>query len=122
MSMMFGDFIKDRRLARDLSLREFARRIGEDPSNWSKVERGILPPPKDSKKLNEIAEVLEIKEKTEDWHKLEDYASVDSAIIPSYIMNNEEALAALPAFFRTIGSLKPSREEIATLLKKLKEG
>ncbi len=44
---MFGDYLKSRRLERDLTLRDFCRSAGEDPSNWSKVERGILPPPTD---------------------------------------------------------------------------
>ena len=58
---MFGEFVRDRRLARDLTLRDFCRRIGEDPSNWSKVERGILPPPQSIEKLNLLAKVLAIK-------------------------------------------------------------
>jgi hypothetical protein len=36
-------------------------------------------------------------------------------------MNDKEALAALPAFFRTIGSVRPTQEEIEKLLEKLKE-
>ena len=58
---MFGEFVRDRRLARDLTLRDFCRRIGEDPSNWSKVERGILPPPQSIEKLNLIAKVIGIR-------------------------------------------------------------
>jgi transcriptional regulator with XRE-family HTH domain len=121
MGRIFGDFIKERRLACDLSLREFARRIGDDPSNWSKVERGILSPPTETKKLGERAKHLGIKKGSDEWDRLEDLASVDSANIPAYIMENPEALAALPAFFRTIGSVKPSREEIEALLDRLKE-
>jgi transcriptional regulator with XRE-family HTH domain len=119
---MFGEYIKSRRLERELSLREFSRRIEEDPSNWSKVERGVLPPVRDRVKLSRIASVLGIEQGSDEWKKLEDYADIDTATIPEYIMNDREALAALPAFFRTVGSLRPSREEIEALLKNLKEG
>ena len=118
---MFGEHIKARRLELDLSLREFSRRIGEDPSNWSKVERGVLPPTRDREKLSRIAEVLGIGVGSVEWDELQDLADVASAAIPDYIMEDREALAALPAFFRTVGSRRPSREEIEALLKKLKE-
>ncbi len=118
---MYGEYLKRLRLEKSLSLREFSRRIDEDPSNWSKVERGTLSAPRDDRKKEQIALVLGITKGSEEWNKLEDYASVDSATIPDYIMNDKEALAALPAFFRTIGSVRPTKEEIEKLLDKLKE-
>lgn len=118
---MFGEFIKEKRIGQDLSLREFARRIGDDPSNWSKVERGLLPPVRDRGKLAEIAAILGIEADSDEWKRLQDLADIDAATIPDYIMNDRETLAALPAFFRTIGGLRPTREEIEGLLKKLKE-
>ncbi|MCX7025322.1 MAG: helix-turn-helix transcriptional regulator [Spirochaetes bacterium] len=119
---MFGEYIKGKRLELELSLREFSRRIVEDPSNWSKIERGVLPPVRDRAKLTKIAAVLDIGQDSDEWKKLQDFADIDTATIPDYIMNDHAALAALPAFFRTIGSLRPSREEIEELLSKLKEG
>ncbi|HKL86330.1 MAG TPA: helix-turn-helix transcriptional regulator [Treponemataceae bacterium] len=118
---MYGEYIKKARLAKNLSLREFSRQINEDPSNWSKVERGLLSPPKEHQKTLVIATVLGIQEGSDEWNKIEDYGAVDSATIPEYIMNNAEALELLPAFFRTVGSLRPSKEEIERLIGKLKE-
>jgi ribosome-binding protein aMBF1 (putative translation factor) len=43
---MFGEFIKERRVAKGISLREFCKRMETDASNWSKVERGLLAPPR----------------------------------------------------------------------------
>ena len=48
---MFGEFIKQKRLEKDLGLREFCRQLDEDASNWSKIERGIMGPPQDEGKL-----------------------------------------------------------------------
>ena len=39
--MRFGEHIKARRLEMGLSLRAFCLKNNEDPSNWSKLERGL---------------------------------------------------------------------------------
>lgn len=119
---MFGAYIKELRLKKGFSLREFARRIKEDPSNWSKIERGVLPPPKDREKIRTIANILEISEGSVKWNRLEDFAAVDTAAIPKYITEDKEILELLPAFFRTISSIRPTRENIEELIQKLKEG
>lgn len=118
---MFGEFIKDKRLAMDLSLRKFCKLLNEDPSNWSKVERGLLSPPQEEKKLKNIAQILHIKIDSDEWKKLKDYANVDSAKIPDYIMEDKDVMELLPAFFRTVGSVKPTKEEIDELIKNLKK-
>jgi hypothetical protein len=51
---MFGEFIKILRLDRDIGIREFCRQLSIDASNWSKVERGILPTPQGDAKLDQI--------------------------------------------------------------------
>jgi transcriptional regulator with XRE-family HTH domain len=119
---MFGTFIKEKRLEKSLSLREFCRLLNEDASNWSKVERGIMAPPKDSEKLIRIAGILGIGRQTPDWDKLNDLAVVDSGKIPDYIMSDKEVLKALPLFFRTIDSEKPTLEEITKLINNIRKG
>lgn len=118
---MFGEFVKDMRLKADLTLREFCRQLNEDASNWSKIERGKLPPSRDEAKLKKIAAILEIEENSGDWNTLIDLASVDSGKIPRYIMTDEEVMKALPIFFRTVGSIKPSTDELKEIIQKIKE-
>jgi len=118
---MFGEYVRDRRLARDLTLRDFCRRIGEDPSNWSKVERGILPPPQSIERLNFIAKVLNIKKGGKEYLELLDEAAISRGRIPKDLMSDEAVVRLLPAFLRTIGSIKPTKEEIRKLVKRLKE-
>lgn len=118
---MFGEFIKGKRIEKGLSLREFCRRLDEDASNWSKIEREIMPPSQDPKKLLKIARVLGIVEGTADWNNLHDMASVDSGKIPEYIMSDAEAVRMLPIFFRTIGSEKPTEEEIKEFIMNIKK-
>jgi transcriptional regulator with XRE-family HTH domain len=119
---MFGTFVKDKRVEADLTLREFCRRIGEDASNWSKIEREIMMPPKDHEKLARVAVVLGIETGSDEWNKLVDYATVDNGTIPDYIRSDKEVLNALPLFFRTVGSEKPTTEELYELIRNLREG
>ena len=54
MSVAFGTFIRDRRERlkesdTTFSVRQVAQRIGVEPSFLSKVERGDVPPPSESK-------------------------------------------------------------------------
>ncbi len=120
---MFGQFVKEDRLAKGLGLREFCRKLGIDASNWSKVERGTLAPPQDEKKLEKIANILGIEPNTDKWKALHDQANIDAGIIPKDLLSDKEVLNSLPMFFRTIRSEKPTPEELDKLIKKIqKEG
>ena len=114
---MFGTFIKELRAKQRLGLREFCLEHGHDPSNWSKIEREVLSPPRDEETLRQWAKQLGLKPGSDDWHKFHDYAAVDAGRIPDHVMENEELLAKLPAFFRTLSGQKPSRADLEKLLK-----
>ena len=118
---MFGTFIKELRAKQRLGLREFCLKTGYDPSNWSKIEREVSPPPKDEATLREWAKQLGLKPDTDDWHKFFDYAAVDAGRIPDHVLEDKELLAKLPTFFRTISGNKPSRTELENLIKLLRE-
>lgn len=113
---MFGEFIKQIRERQRLGLREFCLENGYDPSNWSKMEREVLPPPRDEENLRIWAQQLGLKQGSEDWLKFFDYAAVDSGRIPDYILQDEGLVAQLPVFFRTISGQKPSREDLDKLV------
>lgn len=117
---MFGEFIKRRRVNKSLTLREFCRKINIDASNWSKVERGLLPPPQDEEKLREIAHLLDIPINSKLWEEMIDKASIDSGLIPKDILSDKEIVDSLPMFFRTIRSDKPSPEELDVLINLLR--
>jgi hypothetical protein len=63
---------------------------------------------------------LGIKQGSPDWDTLYDLANIDGGKIPEYIMSDKEVLKALPIFFRTIGSVKPTTEELHELILNLK--
>ena len=119
---MFGEFIKERRIEKSISLREFCKRIEIDASNWSKVERGLLAPPQDEEKLRKIAQVLNIKFGSPLWKEMKDKANIDAGIIPEDILTDQRVLNSLPLFFRTIRSEKPTPEELDKLIDMIRKG
>ncbi len=117
---MFGEFVKQIRERQRLGLREFCIENGYDPSNWSKIEREVLAPPRDEGTLREWAKALNLKQGSADWLNFFDYAAVDSGRIPDYILKDRELVAQLPGFFRTISGQKPSREDLQKLIELIK--
>src|SRR6266853_6635691 len=113
---MFGEFIKQIRERQRLGLREFCLENGYDPSYWSKIEREVLAPPRDEDTLRTWAKQLGLKPGSPDWLKLFDLAAVDAGRIPDYVLKDEQLVAKLPVFFRTLSGQKPSREDLEKLL------
>jgi transcriptional regulator with XRE-family HTH domain len=119
---MFGKFIKERRIKKGLTLREFCKLIEVDASNWSKIERGLLSPPKSDYKLKKIAEILEIPIGSDLWFEMKDRAELDIGNIPTDIRTDRELIGHLPMFFRTIRSEKPSAEDLDNLIAMIRKG
>ena len=118
---MFGEFIKKLRFKQQLGLREFCLTKNHDPSNWSKVEREILPPPRDEETLSKWASDLGIEAGSEDWKKFFDFAALDAGMLPKYIVEDKELVEKLPVFFRTLEGKKPSPEDLDKLVQLLRK-
>ena len=112
----FGKTLKELRIAKELSLREVCKLTDNyDPSNWSKIERGKISPPSNRKMLLKWAKVLGVK-KPEEIQQFIDQAIVAQGIIPSDILSQKNIVNLMPAFFRTLRSKKPTKEEIDRLI------
>ena len=114
----FGALLGKLRAENNLSIREICKLVGYDPSNWSKIERGLISPPSEEKTLKLWAKALKIK--GEEIQKFMDDASIAQGIIPDDILNKTEMLELMPAFFRTVRNKKPSKEEIDRLVNLIK--
>lgn len=100
MNMSFGELIKQLRIAKGLTLRQCSAELGVDASNWSKMERGITPPPKDLGLLERWAKFFAVaKEKRQEFL---DLAAIARSELPADVASDERVLAALPAFFRAV--------------------
>ena len=95
---MFNETVKSLRIQKRLTLRDFCEQVGLDPSNWSKVERGVNPPPGDVGVLERLAEFFGLTGSK----KLEfmDKAALQRREIPPDVADNVILQKALPAFFR----------------------
>jgi transcriptional regulator with XRE-family HTH domain len=112
----FGESLKEMRIRQELSLRKTCQLTGYDPSNWSKIERGKIPPPSDEKILARWAKVLGVQTKKEVQDFI-DEAILAQGIIPRDILSDAEVMKYLPAFFRTLRNKKPTKEEIDRLIR-----
>ncbi|MBA7524484.1 hypothetical protein ES705_16622 [subsurface metagenome] len=113
----FAEFVRDARLNAGYTLRSFCKEIGEDPSNWSKVERELLKPPRDQDKLASIAIVLGFNYEDAEFQLLFDLAA--AAFIPKGLVE-EKILDQLPLLFRTVRGEEPTNEELEKLAEKIK--
>ena len=112
----FGTFLLERRRKLRITLREFCSRHDIDPGNWSKLERGKLPPPQSTKKLAKIASYLGIEKGSEEWQTYIDLAFTENGRIPEDIMSEEELVLKLPLFFRSIRGEPLTEEQISNLI------
>lgn len=116
---VFGKFFKEKRIALDLTLRHFCEIHNLDAGNVSKIERGILPPPKDEI-LKKYAHYLKLKEGTDDWYNFFDLAAAEAGRIPKELME-KEIVARMPFLFRTIRGKKITKDRLEKLIKLIKE-
>lgn len=116
----FAEFVRDARLNAGYTLRSFCKEIGEDPSNWSKVERELLKPPKSRFVLEIIAKILKMKKDSEEYNTLFDLAAI--SFVPKDLIEDEKVLEKLPIFFRTVRGEPPTREELEKLINIIREG
>jgi transcriptional regulator with XRE-family HTH domain len=52
MDWSFGGLLKRYRIEKEKTLRQRVNELGVDAGNYSKLERGILPPPASKKEIN----------------------------------------------------------------------
>lgn len=114
-TLSFGQILYNSRIQKGIGLREICRRVGYDPSNWSKIEREKMPPPSDEKVLKTWADALGIIKNSKERGLFLDSAYIAQGIIPKGL-SQEEMLEILPAFFRTIRNKKPTKEELDELM------
>ena len=110
----FGNFVKALRLEKDITLRDFCKLTGIDSAYWSKVERGINEPPKNTVELGKIAQVLDISFNSEEFHELLKLA--DLIFVPEVPFTDSEILESLPLQFTSINGSTPTENQLKELV------
>ncbi len=121
MMTVFGEFLRERRIKLRITLREFCLNHDLDPGNWSKLERGKLPPPQSTKKLAQIAGYLGIEKGSDDWQVYIDLAFSENGRIPDDIMSETELVKKLPIFFRSLRGEPLTEEQISKMIEMIQE-
>lgn len=118
--MNFGEFVKVKRLSLNYTLRAFCKKFKHDAGNWSKMERGVIPPPQKEEVLKRYGENLSIKYGSDEWYTFSDLANADNGIIPVDILEDEALTSSLPLFFRTVRGTKPDKNDLEKLINLIK--
>lgn len=96
MEMIFGEYIAEKRLRLDLSIRGMAAELEITPSYLSDIEKGRRNPP-DLDMLEKIAKILKLSK--DERNTMLDYAGQDrnnvALDLPEYIMSLPAARTAL---------------------------
>ena len=118
----FGDFIYSKRLKLNMSLREFCKNKGYQPSYISRLENGLIKAPENLEKLKALAIALKIKEETPEWVIFFDLAAANQKSMPKSIEDRfPEIERFLPAFYRTLRKKKISKKDMEQLIQLLQE-
>jgi len=120
MPSKFSAMLKRLRLGRALTLREFCLNNGFDPGNYSRLERGLFPPPESHEVLERYAIALGVKPGSDQWLELFDLAAAERGRIPADIMSDQEVVDKLPVFFRTLRGERLSSEQLDKLVEKIR--
>ena len=121
MKQTFGQFLKTKRLALDLSLREFARKVGMQPSNYCNIESDVLPPPP-PEGLERISKALGLKKSTPDYTKFHDLSARGRDEIPADVEQFVKGNDLIPAMLRTVEYEKVTKNQLRGIIEDLKSG
>lgn len=119
--LTFGEFFKERRIALKKTLRQFCAENKLDPGNISRLERGLMPPPQGSDKLEEYAHYLQMKKGSDDWYRFFDLARIEVGRIPDELLKDKAVVTSLPILFRTLRGQKISEKKLEKLVELIKK-
>jgi len=113
----FGKFFKELRIRKGKTLRQFCLENGLDPGSISKLERGRLPLPQSSEKLEDYVRALELKECSDEWREFFDLAAAVQCAPPIVaLLNDQEVLPCLPLIFGMIRGKSVTSEQVDELI------
>lgn len=123
---IFGQYIKTRREELGLGLRELAGNAGIDPSNYSKVERGVLAAPNDVAALKRLAKALDLPTDFDnhEWRHFNDMADASRGVVPDELLKEQRIVELLPALYQQLRDhqLRDGEDELdvaADIIKKV---
>lgn len=111
----FGPHLRDLRVSKDMTLREFCERAGVDAGNYSRIERGLFAPPS-AETIRKYAEALDVAIGSDEHTEMLDLAAVDRGQLPSDLLRDEQVVEELPAFFRLLRQRAIDADQVRNLV------
>jgi len=111
----FGPKLRELRVSRNLTLREFCDRAKVDAGNYSKIERGLFAPP-GADKIEQYLKPLGIEVGSDEYVELIDLAAIDRGELPRRLLSDEQVLAELPVLFSVLGGEAVSEDRLDKLI------
>ena len=118
--MQFNELFREYRMMHG-TVRQFAKEHGYDVAYISRLENGIITPPKDNDKLEKFATCLGLKKGTDRWQEFFDLAAVAKNELPADLQDNERVAKILPAFYRTLRNKRLDEDDVEKLLELIKK-
>lgn len=110
-----GEWLRIKRERAGLGLRKFALLIGDSPSNVCNIENEERPPWRNEPRLRKVAEVLGIKEHSEDWDTLFELARKPGQPPADLVTCLQGQM--IPVLLRTFDEYQLSEQELEAVLK-----
>lgn len=121
--MGFGTYFKKKRKETGLTLRQFCENKGLDAAYISRLENGIISPPRKRALIKSLATAIKIKEGSSEWVRFFDLAATSRGEFPKDIKENfPSVIKYLPAFLRSVKKKKIKKKDIEKLIKLIKNG
>jgi transcriptional regulator with XRE-family HTH domain len=111
----FSSLLRRLRAKQGLTLRDFCLKNHFDPGNYSRLERGLYPPPQSHEQIEKYARALGLQEGSEEWMELFDVAAATRGEIPRDLLTDAELVEKLPVLFRTLRGQPVSPEKLGEL-------
>ncbi len=121
MTEEFGKFFKQQRIGLRKTLRAFCAENGFDIGNISRLERGLLPPPRAKEKLERYASALRIAPGMDEWLEFFDLAAVASGRLPEYLTSDADVAKKLPLLFRAVQNRRVDGESLDDLIERIRK-
>jgi transcriptional regulator with XRE-family HTH domain len=116
----FSNLLRKLRMEKGATLREFCLKNKFDPGNYSRLERGLYPPPESRECLEKYAFALGLAPGTDAWLEYFDVAAAERGRIPDDLMSDAEVVEKLPVLFRTMRGTPLSSDQLDRLIEQVR--
>ena len=116
-SVQFGKYLKGLRKASGKPARIVALEAGMQPSNYSRLEYGVLNPPQTRAKLDRLAKAVGVPDDGVEMARFYDLAAQANKSTPVDLADIISKDDAIPLMLRTLGSKKLTKQEIEDIVK-----